>query len=236
MCSSLPKPLVPLMGRPLVCWLLDALQRAGVDESVIVVGHGAQIVRETLGKGYRYALQEPRLGMAHAVEVAREALGEADPILVTVGDSPLLSPATLQRLIETHRARRASCTFLTGLFPGPLPYARVLRDSSGKLLRCVEERDATAEERQCLELLSSHYLFQASALWSNLGEIQPHPRTGERYLTDVIDLLLLKGLRVEALRVEDPDELVGLNSPQDLAWAQALMERRRANPDQEPSR
>jgi bifunctional N-acetylglucosamine-1-phosphate-uridyltransferase/glucosamine-1-phosphate-acetyltransferase GlmU-like protein len=223
MRSPLPKPLVPLAGRPLVAHLLDAIQEAGISRTVLVVGHGAELVREALGPGHAWALQEPQFGMAHAVEVARDAVGDAPLVFVSVGDSPLLRAETIRRLLHHHLETRAACSFLTALFPEPPPYARVIRDGEGRLRACVEERDASPEEREVRELLSSHYLFEAESLWSGLPGIRPHPVTGERYLTDILALLLARGARVAPLCVDDWRELVGLNTPEELAWAEGLL-------------
>jgi bifunctional N-acetylglucosamine-1-phosphate-uridyltransferase/glucosamine-1-phosphate-acetyltransferase GlmU-like protein len=223
MRSTLPKPLVPLAGRPLVAHLLEALERGGLRRCIVVVGHGADAVRGALEGRCSTVFQERQLGMAHAVEVARPALGNAGRILVTVGDSPLLEPATIRALVARHAATNAACTFLTAIFPRPLPYARVLRAPDGSVRACVEERDATPEERESRELSSSHYLFQANALWRQLGAIRPHPVTGERYLTDVVGLLLGAGEKVEALRIQDWTELCGLNTPEELAWAEGIL-------------
>ncbi|MBW2258659.1 MAG: bifunctional UDP-N-acetylglucosamine diphosphorylase/glucosamine-1-phosphate N-acetyltransferase GlmU, partial [Deltaproteobacteria bacterium] len=157
--------------------------------------------------------------MAHAVACARAAVGDAEQVVVTVGDAPLLRPATLHRMLDHHLHTGADCTFLCAVFPEPLPpYARVVRDADGRVVHCVEERDATAEQRAIRELLTSQYVFAASALWAHLDEVTPHPVTGERYLTDIVPRLLAAGLQVEAVRVEDPTELTGPNTLEEVAW------------------
>lgn len=224
MRSFLPKALVPLAGRGLTRRMLDALQGAGVSDTIVVVGHRADEVRASLGDACRYALQEQQLGMAHAVAAAREAVGEAAHVMVVVGDSPLLRSESVVALLEHHLSTGAACTFLTATFPEPVPpYARVIRDEAGRLLRCVEERDASEEERAVRELLTSHYVFEARALWSHLDGVPTHPVTGERYLTDIVPLLLEAGERVEVVDIEDHGELVGLNTPEDVAWAEARL-------------
>ncbi len=224
MRSPLPKALVPLAGRGLTRRMLDALEGAGVTDNIVVVGHRAAEVRAALGDACRYAIQQQQLGMAHAVASAREEVGEARHVMVVVGDSPLLRSASVVALLEHHLKTGAACTFLTASFPEPVPpYARVIRDEQGRLLRCVEERDATVAEKAVRELLTSHYVFEARALWPYLDQVPAHPVTGEHYLTDIVPLLLEARERVEVVDIEDHGELVGLNTPEELAWAEARL-------------
>jgi len=227
MRSPEPKVLVPVAGRPLVGHLLGALEGAGVRDVVVVIGHRADEVRAALGPRYRYALQSEQRGMAHAVACAREAVGDAEQVVVTVGDAPLLRAATFARMLDHHGRTDAACTFLTSVYPEPLPpYARVIRDPSGRVVHCVEERSATPEQRQVRELLTSQYVFQAEALWAHLGGVAPHPDTGELYLTDIVPLLIAAGRRVEAVVVDDHTELTGPNTLEEVAWAEARLAER----------
>lgn len=223
MRSPLPKPLVPVAGRAIVSRLLDALRAAGVEDVVLVVGHGADEVMAAVGDRARYALQAEQRGMAHAVACAREAVGEARELYIFVGDSALMRPESVRALRDAHRRTGAACSFLTAIFPSPLPYARVLRGPDSQVIAAVEERDATPEQREVRELLGSHYLFSTDALWANLGAIQPHPRTGELYLTDIIGILLAQGAQVQAVRIPDWRELVGPNTPEEVRWAEAVL-------------
>ncbi|MFH1467476.1 MAG: NTP transferase domain-containing protein [Pseudomonadota bacterium] len=225
MKSPLPKVLVPLRGQPVIQHLLDNLEAAGIEDITVVVGHRADELRAALGSRYRYALQAEQRGMAHAVAVARPALeGRTEHLLVTVGDSPLLRPATVRRLVARHLASEAACTFLTAVIQPPLPYARVLRDAGGRVLRCVEERDCSPAQAAVRELLTSHYVFRARDLWRWLDTVAPHPVTGERYLTDITSLFAAAGLPMEAVPVEDPLELMGLNTLEEVALAARWLE------------
>jgi bifunctional N-acetylglucosamine-1-phosphate-uridyltransferase/glucosamine-1-phosphate-acetyltransferase GlmU-like protein len=165
--------------------------------------------------------------MAHAVGCAREAVGDAAHVVVTVGDAPLLRAATLRRMLDHHLQSVADCTFLCAVFPEPLPpYARVVRDAAGRVVHCVEQRDATSEQLAIRELLTSQYVFSAAALWAHLDEVTPHPETGERYLTDIVPRMLAAGRSVEAVRVDDPAELTGPNTLEEVAWAEEVLQRR----------
>lgn len=225
MRSNLPKPLVPLAGRGLTLRLLDAVQAAGIGHPVVVVGHGADEVRAALPGGVTTAFQAVRDGTASAVDAAREAVGDAEHVFVLVGDSPLLRPESLEALFAHHLRTSAACSFLTATFPVSFPYARVMRGPHGDVVACIEERDCTPEQAAIRELLTSHYVFRADALWSALERVVAHEDTGERYLTDVIEIIGFEG-GVEALSIEDWRELVGLNTPEEVAWAEEVLRER----------
>jgi len=220
MRSELPKPLVRLAGRPIVVRLVDAIVAAGIDDIVVVVGYGADQVRAALPQGVRTVLQTVRDGTAGAVDCARQAAADADEVLVFVGDSPLVSATSIRRLVRERRRRGVPAAFLTATFPSPLPYARVIRSVDGSVADCIEERDCTPEQVAVREYMTSHYAFSGSALWPALSRVAPHPETGERYLTHVLGLLIADGGRVETVAAERWQELVGLNTPEEVAWAE----------------
>lgn len=224
MRSTLPKPLVPLAGRAIVLRLIDTLQAAGVDDIVVVVGHGADEVRAALPPGVRTVMQAVRNGTAGAVDCAREAAAGADDVLVFVGDSPLVSAASIRRLVAERQGRGLPAAFLTADFPISLPYARVIRGEDGAVAACIEERDCTAEQVELREYMTSHYAFSGEALWAGLHRVKPHPVTGERYLTDVLGVILEDGGRVETVAADRWEELVGLNTPEEVAWAEGVLE------------
>ena len=224
MRSTLPKPLVPLAGRAIVLRLIDSLKAAGVDDIVVVVGHGADEVRAALPPGVRTAMQEVRNGTAGAVDCAREAAAGAEDVLVFVGDSPLVSAASIRRLVSERRERDLPAAFLTADFPISLPYARVIRSEDGAVVACIEERDCTPEQVELREYMTSHYAFSGEALWQGLHRVKPHPVTGERYLTDVLGVILEDGGRVETVAADRWEELVGLNTPEEVAWAEGVLE------------
>ncbi len=229
MKSPLPKVLVPVAGRAIARRLADNLEQGGVSRLCFVVGHRADEVRDALGPRYDYVLQREQLGMAHAVEMARGLLeGQAEHVLVTVGDSPLLRPQTIRGLIQRHLDTGAACTFFTATYEPPPPYARVIRAPGGEVLYCVEERDCDAEQVKVRELLTSHYVFRAEALWAHLAAVPTHPVTGERYLTDITRGFHRAGLSMQAVPVEDAAELTGLNSLEDVAMAERWLEARGA--------
>ncbi|MDB5273775.1 MAG: glmU [Chitinophagaceae bacterium] len=221
MRSTLPKPIVPFQGKPIVAHLIDSFKQAGIQDIYLIVGHGAEEVKQTIGRGVHYVYQKTQHGTADAVQHVRYARRWTnEDVFVFVGDSPLIAAETIKRLEAHHRDTNASCTFLTALFPIDLPYARVLKNEQGELLGCVEEKNATAEQLLVRELLSSHFIFKARELFGYLDEIKPDKDNREYYLTDIIGIFLKHELKVETLLIDNYKELVGLNTPEDIQWAE----------------
>jgi bifunctional N-acetylglucosamine-1-phosphate-uridyltransferase/glucosamine-1-phosphate-acetyltransferase GlmU-like protein len=225
MQSNLPKPIVPFMGKPIVGHIIESFKKAGIHKIHLVIGHGAEQVEEQIGTEVDYIYQQVQKGTAHAVKQLPEKIVlNNSTVFVFVGDSPLITSETIKKLESHHIITGASCTFLTALFPIDLPYARVIRNSKHELIACVEEKNATKEQLQIHELLSSHFIFKGDDLFQYLNEIQPDKYTREFYLTDIIGIMLKKGLKVETLQIENYKELVGLNTPEDLAWAETAVQ------------
>ena len=223
MRTDLPKVLHPAAGRPLVSWVTDAVTGAGVDEVVVVIGHGAEVVAEALPDGARTVVQESQDGTGHATLVAIEALGDVsgDTLLVVPGDSPLISAATLGALLAAHAANGAACTLLTARLPDPTGYGRVIR-ADGRVTAVVEETDADEAQRAVDEVAVSTYVFDGGALRDALGRVGTDNEQGEMYLTDAVALLAASG-GVEALPAAEPDEVLGVNSHQQLALVNGVL-------------
>ena len=224
MRSALPKPIVPFQGKPIVAHLIDSFRQAGVHDIYLIVGHGAEEVKQTIGQGVHYVYQKIQKGTADAVQQVRYARRWTnEDVFVFVGDSPLITTQTIARLEAHHRDTNASCTFLTAMFPIDLPYARVLKNEKGELLACVEEKNATADQLLVRELLSSHFIFKARELFGYLDEIKADKDNQEFYLTDIIGIFLKHDLKVETVLIENYKELVGLNTPEDIQWAEKAL-------------
>jgi bifunctional UDP-N-acetylglucosamine pyrophosphorylase/glucosamine-1-phosphate N-acetyltransferase len=226
MKSSLPKVLHPLAGRPMAMHALEAVTQVSQAKPVVVVGYGAQSVMQALGDAAAYVLQEPQLGTGHAVQQA-EALvaGQADLILVTFADMPLLRPETLQRIVQAQCDHDGPITMLTVIASDPRGFGRIVRAADGRVLAIVEEAQASPEQLQIHELNPSVYCFAAGWLWQALRRIPLSPK-GEYYLTDLVGIAVAEGLSVQALPVEDPSEAIGINTRQHLAEAEALLRQR----------
>ncbi len=221
MRSELPKPLVPFMGESLVAHISKAMKKANVNPVALVVGHGADLVKESMGATYVYVMQEQQNGTGHAVMQSENILDWKDKdILVFVGDSPLITPQTITQLIKHHQESKASCTFLTAHFDIHLPYARVIRDANGNFLDCIEEKNVNSEQFKIQEYLSSHFIFKANDLFPALHAILPDTKNGEYYLTDVIGILKNQNKSIEVCKISHYQELVGFNTPEDIAWGE----------------
>ncbi len=223
MKSSTPKVLHEIAGRPLVLWVLDALADVDPDEITVVVGHGADDVRSVLPEGVRTVVQEERNGTGHAVMVALEHIGSVagDTVLVAPGDSPLILPETLKALVDAHSG---AATLLTAELADPTGYGRVIRDGD-QVTAIVEENDADAAQRAIHEVAVSTYTFDGSALESALDRITSDNAQGEYYLTDAIGILAAEA-DVRAIPAADAEEVLGVNSHDQLAAAAGIIRQR----------
>ena len=230
MLSETPKPLHKLMGKSLVELLLAATHDLAKNPPVMVVGYGAEQIRETLGNKVRYVEQGKLLGTGHAVQQAKGLLqGTSDLVLVVYGDMPLLSENTLGRIIQTQEHHQGPITILTVESDNPRGFGRISRDSSSKIQAIVEEADADPDQLQITELNAGVYCFQSTWLWTALESLELSPK-GEYYLTDLVALAVEQGLSVQSVQVPDRDELIGINTRVHLAEAGQIL-RRRINRD-----
>ncbi len=227
MKSALPKVLHPLAGRPLIEYALETALALADLPPVIVVGPQHDEVRRAVeGRAVCVEQAEPR-GTGHAVLQARAALREmSDLVLVTYADMPLLSVETLGRLVDTQKRNSGPLTILTLVHGDPRGFGRVLRDASGAVLRVVEEAVATPEQLALRELNAGVYCFAAGWLWAHADRIPLSLPKREYYLTDMVEMAVAEGLRVEAVATTDADETLGINTRVHLAEAEAALRRR----------
>ncbi len=219
MKSGVPKVMHELAGLPMVDHVLraaDALRPATI---TVVVGHKAETVRTHLEgrQNVRTVVQEPQLGTAHALQQTESILaGLSGTLVLLSGDVPLLKASTLQQLAETHRRANAAATVATAIVERPYGYGRVVR-TGGRIVRIVEERDASPAERQIREINSGIYAFDLPPLFEALRGIASQNAQGEFYLTDLVGIYRRRKLPVETLPVTNPDEIRGINSRTELA-------------------
>lgn len=228
MRSKTPKVLHKVAGKPLVWHVINAAQGAGVKEVVVVVGHGAEGVKNTLGEGIKFALQSEQLGTGHAVMQAKDVLSpEIENVLVLCGDTPLLEAVTLEKLIQTHLAKKAACTILSAQVTNPTGYGRIIRGDGGKVLKIVEEKDADESQKAIKEINSGTYCFTKNELFKALAKITPDNAQGEYYLTDVISVLSDVNLGVFSCIADNPKEIQGVNDRVHLAAAEKVLRMRK---------
>jgi bifunctional N-acetylglucosamine-1-phosphate-uridyltransferase/glucosamine-1-phosphate-acetyltransferase GlmU-like protein len=227
MKSDLPKPLVELNKKPIIEYIIAAFENAGINDIGIIVGYKSDLMKSVLNPKYKFIDQPEQKGTAHAVRCAENIIDwKGNDVFVFVGDSPLISASSIIKLLAHHRKTNADCTLLTSEFTMKLPYARIIRDKNGELLKFVEERNASTEELKITELLSSHFLFKGDSLFGYLEKIKPDARNGEYYLTDIINIFLEKEMKVETVSIPDFEELVGLNTPEDISWAENFLNKK----------
>ena len=225
MRSTRPKHLHELLGRRLLDWVIAAADELDPDPLVVVTSPGtvAELER-TLPAGAVLAVQEEPRGTGDAAAAAQPALeGFEGDVLILAGDAPLLSPAALAGLLETHRAEGAAATVLSFEPDDAGSYGRVLRGDDGRLVAIVEARDATPEQLAVREVNSSVYIVDAEALWDALARLDTDNAQGELYLTDAVRHLVDDGRVVAVYRAEDPRVGEGVNTRADLAAAGARL-------------
>ncbi len=227
MKSGLAKALHLLAGRPLIQHVLAAVAELDVQRTVVVLGHQAGRVRSMVEEyGASIVLQAEQLGTGHAVLQAQEVIAAAKgPVLVLCADTPLLTTATLRSIVELHAASKASVTVMTAVVPEPFGYGRVVRGKGG-ITRIVEEKDATAAQKKITEVNAGIYCFERKFLLNSLKAIKNNNAQGEYYLPDMITLARKKKLAVEGLVCGDPDEVMGVNTREDLSRAESIMRSR----------
>ncbi|HEY5438300.1 MAG TPA: NTP transferase domain-containing protein [Acidimicrobiales bacterium] len=234
MKSTRPKPLHHLCGRPMVLYVLDAAAHEDVRATVVVVGHGATWVEKSLTERARadanlvFVEQSEQLGTGHAVSVAlptiTDELGTSDgDVLIMPGDTPLLRPSTVARLLHEHRESEAALTVLTAVVDDPSGYGRIVHAKNGTVERIVEERDATPDERLITEINTSIMVVRASLLGPALRRVGRQNAKNEYYLTDLIAVLHEAGHVTRAMLLDDPTEASGVNDLVQLAGAEAVL-------------
>ena len=219
MKSDLPKVLHRIDGRPMVSILLDTLVRMKFDRIVVVIGHKGEMVQQELADyPVEFVWQREQKGTGHAVMMAREVLGDFDgTTLVAAGDVPFLSKESIEGLFDAHVRNQASATCLTAIFDDPTGYGRVIRDQGGDMLEAiVEHKDAAEDILRIKEINTGILCFNNEQLFAALEKIDDNNAQGEYYLTDTVKIMHTSGLRVAVETAENPDEVLGINSVEQL--------------------
>jgi bifunctional UDP-N-acetylglucosamine pyrophosphorylase/glucosamine-1-phosphate N-acetyltransferase len=246
MKSDLPKVVHPIGGRPMICAVVRACLQAGCSRVVLVVGYQQEKVRAAIAAepefakaNIEFAVQAEQLGTGHAVMSAAGLFPHADParaavapqldVFVLAGDGPLIRPDTLRILLEQHRDTCARATLATSLIDDPTGYGRIVRDVTGNFAGIVEHKDATPEQRKTREINPSYYCFDALALFNALRDVKRNPSSNEYYITDVPALLLARGERVSIVDAVPPEDVLSINTPEELAKVDAIYRARHAS-------
>src|ERR1043165_4833576 len=230
MKSNRAKVLHELAVRPLIAHVVRTAASLKPQRIYVVVGHQAEEVEKAaiaeVGELSTAVLQAQQRGTGDAVESARAQLENSDSLLLVLsGDVPLIKAETLEKLIEHHRAANAACTILSVRLENPAGYGRIVRDAHGVFQRIVEQKDATEEERQVREINSGIYCFETADLFAALRRVEPKNQQGEYYLTDVAEIILASGGKVEVFINNDAREVSGINTRAELAEFENLVRR-----------
>jgi UDP-N-acetylglucosamine diphosphorylase/glucosamine-1-phosphate N-acetyltransferase len=228
MKSPLAKVLHPVCGIPMLTHSLAAARAAGSQKIVVVIGHQAEQIRER----YRtddllFAEQRELLGTGHAVLQAREVFrAYQGAIVILCGDVPLIRPETVRALYDHYRSEKAAVTVLTTLPAEPTGYGRVIKANDGSIRKIVEERDATAEEKQIREINTGIYCAESGFLFTAVAGLGNRNAQKEYYLTDIVEVACKNSRRVTSFLATDPVEVMGINTPEELETASRRMELR----------
>ena len=233
MKSDLPKVLYPVNGKPIIDYVIDRLEEAGMDEIVVVVGYQGERVRNALStrRTVTFAEQRELLGTGHAVASAKEALeGVEGAVFVIAGDSPMLATESVEKLFDAfdeaqRKGEPLSAVLGTVHKADPTGMGRILRDEKGEFIGIVEEKDATPDQKKITEINMSYYVFNNADLLDALTGLKNNNAQKEYYITDVPAILRAKGKRIVALPVLKPSEALGVNTVEDVQRVEAEIAR-----------
>lgn len=228
MKSKLAKVLHPVAGKPMIEYAVDAATFAGVEKTVVVIGHQGDQVRALLGDRVAFAEQPAQRGTGDAVKWALPLLElNTEYVLVFYADMPLVEPETIHTLVQKHLATKATLTMLTLVVTDDtMSFGRIVRDANGGVMRIVEEIETTPEQYAIKEINPGVYCFDAAWLGQNLERLKPSPKKGEYYLTDLLEMAVTQNCAVEAQTIYDASQCIGVNTRVQLANAEKLMRAR----------
>jgi bifunctional UDP-N-acetylglucosamine pyrophosphorylase/glucosamine-1-phosphate N-acetyltransferase len=219
MKSNVPKVLHPLGGKPLFLHALTTAQRLKPSRVAIVIGHGADAVRQAYTENdVNWIIQNEQLGTGHAVLCAKDEFrGFSGDLLILSGDVPLIKEQTLRAMVDTQRERRAALTLMTAVLDAPTGYGRILREAHGEIGGIVEERDATDTQKSIQEVNAGVYVASAEFIFAALEQVGNKNQQSEYYLPDIVTVGLNQGKQIATFRVDDPSEMMGINTREELA-------------------
>ncbi|MFA4888349.1 MAG: NTP transferase domain-containing protein [Candidatus Omnitrophota bacterium] len=227
MKSDIPKVMHPLCGRPMIGYILDLAKELKASKIVAVLGHKHQQIKPFLSVRVKPVIQKKLLGTADAVKTALTQLkGFSGTVLVLYADNPLLKKETVAKLLKYHRENNLAATLLTAQVEKPAGYGRILRDKRASIRGIVEEKDADDFEKDIKEINTGIICFNKKALEQGLRLVRPNNRKKEYYLTDLVSILAQKEFLVDAVKLDDINEALGINARPDLAKANNLMQQR----------
>ena len=220
MNTNLPKVMQPLGGKTIISHVIDTAQKLSNDIT-LVAGYKKEVLKEFIGASYPNVStvdQDEQLGTGHAVKQASHLIDPNQKILILYGDVPLISEATIQALIS----ETSDCCLLSMMPEDPTPYGKVIKDSSGHAIKITEQKDASDEERKIPEVFTGIMTVNGEMLVTFLDEINNKNAAGEYYLTDLVEILSSKGVKINCIQA-NPDEVVGANNKQELHQLESIL-------------
>ncbi len=231
MKNDLPKALVKIHGEPMIKHLLTSIKESGIDNKpVIVVGYGKDAVMNELGDTYDYAIQNEQLGTGHAVITAEKILkGKVDHVMVLYTDHPFIKADTLKKLAKKHLESKAKITMALVKLPDFTDwraifysnFSRIIRDKNGHIIKDVQFKDASEEEKKITEVNPCYFCFEATWLWEKLKTLNTDNTQKEYYLTDLVKIAMKDKVAIESIYIE-PREALGANSKEELEILETL--------------
>ena len=233
MGSDLPKVLHPVCDRPMLHWVVDAVRQAGSGKIIVVVGHGADLVKGSFGddiSDIEFVVQAEQKGTGHAVLVCRDALeGFEGDAFVLAGDGPLIRAETLRTLASHHARTNALATLATSILEDPTGYGRIVRNEADRFAAIVEHRNASEAQRAIREVYPSYACFNAIDMMKRLAALEPDLDSGEYYLTTIPGQIQQETNRVEVVAAVPAEDVLSINTPEQLAAVDAVLRERLTN-------
>lgn len=227
MKSKLPKVLHKVAGKEMLQHVIDAAKSAGSTREVVIIGNGAELVKEKISD-VEFVLQEEQLGTGHAVLCAKKNFSDSEgTLLVLCGDTPLFTGELLKNFANAHENSKAAATVLTAVMPDATGYGRIIREENGEFKKIVEHKDATQDEKKISEVNAGIYCFDVKKLFSALTQVKNENAQGEYYLPDVLTILKNSGEKISAVVAEDYTQTLGINSRVQLAEAEKVLRQRK---------
>ena len=224
--EDMSKVSFPVLGRPMVAYVLKALESVNPNKIVTIVGFGGEMTKSIVSSSSEVVWQKEQKGTGHAVMMASPILEkEKGQTIICCGDTPLLKGETLQKMFAFHEESHNDLTVMTALLDDPTGYGRIVK-KDGRVIKIVEQKDATEEEKAIKEINAGVYIFDNETLFADLKKLTPNNAQGEYYLTDVISMFVKEGKKVDSFIVDDVDETMGVNDRYQLSIAAKIMQER----------
>lgn len=235
MKSELPKVVHPILGRPMVSYVIDAVKAVGCSKTILVTGYKSQIVKASLkndinDSSIAYVEQTEQLGTGHAVQCyAKSATERPENLLVVCGDTPLISVETLNKMVEIHNTEKPAITMMSLIMTEPGNYGRIIRSKEGGVAAIREAKDCSKEELAIKEVNLAVYLFNSEFLFNNIFNLKANNKQKEYYLTDLVEMAVNQNKKVISVIEKDESSTLGINSRQHLAQVSSILQKQILN-------